>query len=89
MLRRPGVIRKPAMRPTKRSFNGVEEVSGLTRDACFVFQHSLLRKLYGVPLLSTSERLVARCDGITVDFQRLGLVRSYRQRAVHRREGQL
>ena len=59
------------MRPTKRSSNGVEEVSDLAGDARFVFQHSLFRELYGIPLPPASERMVARCDDIAVSFQHM------------------
>ena len=65
------VIRRPVMQPTSRSFNGVEEVCDLARDARFAFQHSLVRKLYGVPLPPASEPMVARCDDITVGVQHL------------------
>jgi hypothetical protein len=60
------------MRPTRRSSNGVEDVSDLARDACLVFQRSVFRKLYGVPLPPASERaVVARFDNITVGVQHL------------------
>jgi hypothetical protein len=59
------------MRPTRRSSSGVEEVSDFARDARFVFQRSLFRELYGIPLLPASERAVARCDDIVVGFQHL------------------
>jgi hypothetical protein len=61
------------VRPTRRSSSGVKDVSDLARDACFVFQRSLFRKLYGIPLLPASERAVVRCDDITDGFHRLGL----------------
>ena len=61
------------MRPTRRNFNGVEGGPDLARDARFVFQRSIFRKLYGVPLPPASERaVVARRDDITDGFQRLG-----------------
>jgi hypothetical protein len=73
MGRSRAVIRRLVMRPTRRNSNGVEGGSDLARDARFVFQRSIFRKLYGVPLPPASERaVVARCDDITDGFQRLG-----------------
>ena len=73
MGRSQGVTRRRVMRPTRRNSNGVEGGPDLARDARFVFQRSIFRKLYGVPLPPASERaVVARCDDITDGFQRLG-----------------
>jgi hypothetical protein len=71
MGRSPGVIRRRVVLWMRRSSDGVEEVSDVARDARLVFQHSLFRKLYGIPLPPAPERMLARCDDITVGFQQL------------------
>jgi hypothetical protein len=71
MGRSRGVTRRRVMRPTRRNFNGVEGGPDPARAARFVFQHSPLWKLYGVPLPPASEQMVARCDDITGGFQYL------------------
>ena len=72
MGRSRGVIRRQVMRPTRRSSNGVEDFSDLARCACFVFQHSLVRELYGVSLLPAPDCVVAHRDDINGGFQRFG-----------------
>ena len=78
------------MRPTKRSSNGVEEVSDLAGDARFVFQHSPFRELYGTSLYLPHQNVWWRVAMILLlAFSTWSLVSSYRRRAVRRREEQL